>query len=92
MGLTLFIARSSLKIFVRLKGDNPIIIVLFIIAGLILVPPPIWIILCSTRTVFTTVVYKFVLKRNVTMLQFFGSGLIVASIIIAKIGKTRLCV
>ena len=56
-------------------------------AGLILVPPPIWVILCSVRTVVTTALYKFVLRRDVTILQFIGAGLIVASIIVAKLGK-----
>ena len=31
-------------------------------AGLILVPPPIWVILCSFRTVVTTCLYKFGLR------------------------------
>ena len=57
------------------------------LAGLILVPPPIWVILCSIRTVASTIVYKFVLKREVTTLQFIGAGLMVASIIIAKLGE-----
>ena len=56
-------------------------------AGLILVPPPIWVILCSVRTVVTTALYKFVLKRDITALQFIGAALIVASIIVAKLGK-----
>ena len=50
-------------------------------------PPPIWVILCSVRTVVTTALYKFVLKRDVTPLQFIGAALIVASIIVAKLGK-----
>ena len=50
-------------------------------------PPPIWVILCSIRTVASTIVYKFVLKREVTTLQFIGAGLMVASIIIAKLGE-----
>ena len=57
-------------------------------AGLILVPPPIWVILCSFRTVVTTFIYKFILKRDVTTLQFVGSFLIVLSIVVAKLGKT----
>lgn len=56
------------------------------LAGLLLVPPPIWVILCSVRSVVTTLVYKFVLKREVTTLQFIGSSLMVTSIIIAKLG------
>ena len=55
-------------------------------AGLILVPPPIWVILCSFRTVVTTFIYKFILKRDVTTLQFVGSFLIVLSIVVAKLG------
>ena len=58
-------------------------------AGLILVPPPIWVILCSFRTVVTTFIYKFILKRDVTTLQFVGSFLIVLSIVVAKLGKSR---
>ena len=57
------------------------------LAGLILVPPPIWVILCSVRTVVTTALYKFVLRRDVTALQFIGAGLIVVSIIVAKLGE-----
>ena len=49
-------------------------------------PPPIWVILCSVRTVVTTALYKFVLRRDVTALQFIGASLIVASIIVAKLG------
>jgi len=56
------------------------------LAGLILVPPPIWVILCSFRTVVTTFIYKFILKRDVTTLQFVGSFLIVLSIVVAKLG------
>lgn len=58
-------------------------------AGLILVPPPIWVILCSFRTVVTTFIYKFILKRDVTTLQFVGSFLIVLSIVVAKLGISR---
>ena len=54
-------------------------------------PPPIWVILCSVRTAVTTILYKFVLRRNVTVLQFIGAALIVASIIVAKLGKSRDC-
>jgi len=56
------------------------------LAGLILVPPPIWIILGSFRTVVTTCVYKFLLKREVTPLQFTGAVMIVMSIVLAKLG------
>jgi len=53
-------------------------------AGLTLVPPPIWLILCSVRTVVTASIYKFVLRRQLTKLQFVGALLIVISIGIAK--------
>ena len=56
------------------------------LAGLILVPPPIWIILCSFRTVVTASMYKFVLKRDISLLQFAGALTIVASIVVAKLG------
>ena len=56
------------------------------LAGLILVPPPIWVILCSFRTVVTASMYKFVLKRDISLLQFAGALLIVASIVVAKLG------
>ena len=56
-------------------------------AGLTLVTPPIWTILCSVRIVITVVLYKLVLKRDVTFIQFFGATLIVASIFFAKLGK-----
>jgi len=56
------------------------------LAGLILVPPPIWIILCSFRTVVTACLYKFILRRDVSNLQFIGSFLIVGSIVCAKLG------
>lgn len=56
------------------------------LAGLILVPPPIWVILCSFRTVVTTCLYKFILKRDVTTVQFLGSFFIVLSIVVAKLG------
>jgi len=55
-------------------------------AGLMLVPPPIWIILGSFRTVVTATLYKFILKREVSTLQFVGALLIVASIVVAKLG------
>ena len=53
--------------------------------GLMLVPPPIWIILGSFRTVVTASLYKFILKREVSALQFVGALLIVASIVVAKV-------
>jgi len=53
-------------------------------AGLSLVPPPIWLMLCSIRTVVTATIYKFVLRRHITLLQFVGAALIVISIAIAK--------
>ena len=43
--------------------------------------------LCSFRTVITTCLYKFILKRDVTAIQFLGSFFIVLSIVIAKLGK-----
>jgi len=55
-------------------------------AGLILVPPPVWLILCSFRTVVTASIYKFFLKREVTTGQFVGAFLIVVSIAVAKAG------
>ena len=58
------------------------------LAGLLLVPPPIWIILCSFRTVVTACIYKFILKRDVSNLQFLGSFLIMGSIVVAKLGST----
>ena len=51
-----------------------------------LVPPPIWIILGSFRTVVTASLYKFILKREVSALQFVGALMIVASIVVAKLG------
>ena len=65
---------------------------LHVLAGLTLVTPPIWTILCSVRCVITVVLYKLVLKRDVTFIQFIGAILIVASIFFAKLGKTRLAV
>jgi len=56
------------------------------LAGLILVPPPIWVILCSFRTVVTASLYKFILKRDISLVQFFGALAIVASIVVAKLG------
>jgi len=53
--------------------------------GLMYVPPPIWIILCSFRTVITATVYKFILKRPISKLQYMGALCIVASIIVAKL-------
>jgi len=55
-------------------------------AGLILVPPPIWLILTSFRTVVTASIYKFILKREITPMQFVGALCIVLSIVVAKIG------
>ena len=57
------------------------------LAGLTLVPPPIWIILTSFRTIVTASLYKFILKRDVTSLQFLGCLLIVGSIVCAKLGE-----
>ena len=59
------------------------------LAGLILVPPPIWIILCSFRTVVTAFIYKFILGRDVSSLQFLGSFLIMGSIVVAKLGTEK---
>ena len=56
------------------------------LAALILVPPPIWVILCSFRTVITVCLYKFILGRDVSNLQLLGSFFIVASIVCAKLG------
>jgi len=53
--------------------------------GLMYVPPPIWIILCSFRTVITATLYKFILKRNISKWQYIGALCIVASIIVAKL-------
>ena len=55
------------------------------LVGLTLVPPPIWLILCSARTAITASIYKFFLKRPMSGLQFLGAGFIVMSIIIAKL-------
>jgi len=55
-------------------------------AGLTLVTPPIWIILCSFKTVVTATLYKFFLKREITKLQFVGTLCIVLSIVVAKLG------
>ena len=59
------------------------------LAGLLLVPPPIWVILCSFRTVVTAFIYKFILKRDVSNLQFLGSFLIMGSIVVAKLGTDK---
>ena len=56
------------------------------LAGLLLVPPPIWIILGSFRTLVTAFIYKFILRRDVSNLQLFGSFLIMGSIVTAKLG------
>ena len=56
------------------------------LAGLILVPPPIWVILCSSRTIITACLYKFILGRDVTNVQLLGTLLIVGSIVCAKLG------
>eukprot|EP00090_Calanus_glacialis_P043853 TRINITY_DN7774_c0_g1_i4.p1 TRINITY_DN7774_c0_g1~~TRINITY_DN7774_c0_g1_i4.p1 ORF type:complete len:367 (-),score=97.63 TRINITY_DN7774_c0_g1_i4:55-1155(-) len=56
------------------------------LAGLLLVPPPIWIILCSFRTVVTASLYKFILKRDISLTQFAGALTIVVSIVVAKFG------
>ena len=53
--------------------------------GITLVPVPIWIILTSFRTVFSAFLYKFILKRDVTLVQMVGVFLIVPSIIVAKV-------
>jgi len=55
------------------------------LVGLTMVPPPIWLILCSVRTAITASVYKFILKRDLTKWQFFGAFLIVSSIIVTKL-------
>jgi len=54
-------------------------------AGLMLVPPPIWIILTSFRTVVTATLYKFILKRDISLFQYIGALCMVASIIVAKL-------
>jgi len=56
------------------------------LAGLLLVPPPIWIILCSFRTVVTASLYKFIMKRDISFTQFSGALMIVVSIVVAKLG------
>jgi len=50
-----------------------------------MVPTPIWMILINFRTVVTACSYKFILKRNVTKLQFLGVFLIVLSIGVTKL-------
>ena len=59
------------------------------LAGLILVPPPVWMILCSFRTMVTICVYKFFLRREVTNIQILGSFLIVGGIVCAKLGEFK---
>lgn len=59
------------------------------LAALLLVPPPILIILCSFRTVVTAFIYKFILKRDVSSIQFLGSFLIMGSIVVAKLGTGK---
>ena len=58
-------------------------------------PPPIWIIMCSFRTVITTAVYKFILKQEVTELQLVGAFLISNMfkfvIIEPELGKEPIC-
>ena len=54
--------------------------------GLMLVSPPVWNILISFRTVLTATLYKFILKRQVSRLQYVGALLIFASIVVAKLG------
>nr|ACO15724.1 ZK370.7 [Caligus clemensi] len=53
--------------------------------GLTLVPPPIWLILCSMRTLVTAFIYRAFLKRQLTHWQYVGIGCIVSSLMIAKI-------
>ena len=62
----------------------------FCLARLILVPPPVWTILCSFRKVVTVCVYRFLLKKKVTNSQFLGSFLIVGGIVCVKLGQFRL--
>lgn len=52
--------------------------------GITLVAPPIWLILCSFRTIITATTYKFFLKRPVSRGQFFGCFVIVISLVVAK--------
>ena len=59
------------------------------LAGLLLVPPPLWVILCSFRTVVTAFLYKFILRRDISNLQFLGSFLIMGSIVMAKLGTHK---
>ena len=60
------------------------------LAGLIHVPPPVWMILCSFRTVVTVCVYKYLLGKKISNIQFLGSFLIVGGIVCAKLGQFRL--
>lgn len=53
--------------------------------GLTLVAPPIWLILCSFRTIITASTYKFFLKRPISRGQFFGCFVIVISLVVAKL-------
>eukprot|EP00096_Caligus_rogercresseyi_P006532 TRINITY_DN2302_c0_g1_i1.p1 TRINITY_DN2302_c0_g1~~TRINITY_DN2302_c0_g1_i1.p1 ORF type:complete len:338 (-),score=29.17 TRINITY_DN2302_c0_g1_i1:196-1209(-) len=53
--------------------------------GLTLVPPPIWLILCSMRTLVTAFIYRVFLKREINYLQYLGIACIVSSLVIAKI-------
>ncbi|XP_040567230.1 uncharacterized protein [Lepeophtheirus salmonis] len=53
--------------------------------GLTLVPPPIWLILCSMRTLVTALIYRVFLKRTISTLQYLGIGGIVSSLVIAKV-------
>jgi len=55
------------------------------LAAILLVPPPIWQILCSIRAIFSVIIYKILLKREVTKTQFLGSFLIVFSIFLTKL-------
>ncbi|XP_059081889.1 uncharacterized protein LOC131879550 isoform X3 [Tigriopus californicus] len=52
--------------------------------GLRLVPPGIWMVLCSFRTAVTVFSYKFLLNRPVQRLQFVGVLCIIISIILMK--------
>jgi len=53
--------------------------------GLTLVAPPIWLILCSFRTIITASTYKFFLNRPISRGQFFGCFVIVISLVVAKL-------
>jgi hypothetical protein len=54
------------------------------LVALTMVTPPIWVILCSMRTVITVAMYKFAMKRPVSGAQFVGAFFIVLSIGVAK--------